>query len=67
MRIILDQFEKGYVNQIAREYNIAPQAVFAIWHSCISNNFEQDLIDLAKEEQDWARKDYGEYDPAKNL
>lgn len=67
MRIILDQTEKNYLNQIACEYDLRSEGLFMLLNRCLASNFEQDLIDLAKEEQDWLRKDYGSYDPDKKL
>lgn len=61
MKINYTPEEAQRIINIAKEYDVNPQAVMETHEAMMNANFEQDLIDLLNDDADAIRKDYGEY------
>jgi len=51
----------GKIEDTAKKFNISPYGLKDSYRACMSANFEQDLWDIANENEDDIRNEYGAY------
>ena len=66
LKITFGDYEKEILNRYAKEYNINTIGLIDAYQTAMESNFEQDIHDIALENEDALRKDYGEYEEADN-
>ena len=62
MKISLTKQEKQFFETVARQYDINPRGLIDCYKAIMDCNFRQDVWDVARENEDDLRKDYGSYE-----
>lgn len=62
MKMILDEQDRKEVSTIAADYNVLPSALEELYEDIMVSNFWQDLHDIARDNDDYLRKEYGDYE-----
>lgn len=55
----LDDYEQKVILDKAKELNIDPDGLVELYQSVLESNFEQDIHDIALENEEYLIKDYG--------
>lgn len=55
----LDDYEQKVILDKAKELNIDPDGLVELYQSVLESNFEQDIHDIALENEDYLIKEYG--------
>lgn len=55
----LDDYEQKVILDKAKELNIDPDGLVELYQSVMESNFEQDIHDIALENEEYLIKDYG--------
>lgn len=55
----LDDYEQKVILEKAKELNIDPDGLIELYQSVMESNFEQDIHDIALENEEYLIKDYG--------
>lgn len=62
MMLILTKTDKDILERVAKDFDIKVEALADCYKAVMDSNFEQDLWDIANENADDLRKDYGKYE-----
>jgi len=65
--IILSDYDKQSLDTIAKQYNVSKKGLLEDYHTIMDSNFEQDLYDIANENEEYLREEFGEYDESETI
>ena len=66
MEIKLGTYEKSEIKRVAKEFNISASGLELAYKMVMKCNFDQDIRDIANENENELRETYGEYGQEKN-
>ena len=66
MEITLGEYEKTAIDKVAKELNISASGLELAYKMVMKCNFDQDIRDIANENENELRETYGEYGKEKN-